>query len=157
MQIPRASHLALVMSGGGMGVLSRQGLQEAIPSPSGWPVATLIINLSGAWALGVLLEGLHRRGPDAGRRRNVRLLFGTGFLGGFTTYSALALESVLLLGLADHAGAALYLALSLLCGALASWAGIWCGAASHRGSATHPSASGKSVPGPRPGPTEDRT
>lgn len=128
----RASYIALVMVGGGAGVLSRYGLDEAVPSPAGWPLATLLINLSGAWALGALLEALHRRGPDVGIRRSLRLLLGTGFLGGFTTYSALALESVLLLAADDNKGAALYLALSLFGGALASWAGIWCGAAFDR-------------------------
>ncbi len=37
--------------------------------------------------LGALLESLARRGPDEGRRRAIRLLVGTGGLGGFTTYS----------------------------------------------------------------------
>ncbi|WP_232085192.1 CrcB family protein [Arthrobacter sp. SO5] len=120
------------MTGGGLGVLSRYGFEQAVPSPSGWPLATLLINLAGAWALGALLEGLHRRGPDVGIRRSLRLLLGTGFLGGFTTYSALALESVLLLALENSPSAALYLALSLFGGALASWAGIWCGAAFDR-------------------------
>lgn len=128
----RASYVLLVMIGGGAGVLSRYGLEQAILSPSGWPLATLLINVSGAWALGALLEGLHRRGPDVGIRRGLRLLLGTGFLGGFTTYSALALESVLLLALEESAGAGLYLAISFFGGALASWAGIWCGAAHER-------------------------
>lgn len=123
------SYIGAVMIGGGAGVLTRYWLDQAIPSVSGWPFATLVINLSGAWALGALLEGLHRRGSDVGLRRGLRLLLGTGFLGGFTTYSALALESVQLLAVGENAGAGLYLGISLLGGALASWFGIWCGAA----------------------------
>ena len=145
----RASYIALVMIGGGAGVLSRYGLEEAVPSPSGWPLATLLINLSGAWALGALLEGLHRRGPDVGTRRSLRLLLGTGFLGGFTTYSALALESVLLLAPEDSSSAALYLALSLFGGALASWSGIWCGAAFDRRTLARRAASETLIPGNR--------
>lgn len=141
------SYIALVMIGGGGGVLSRYGLEQAIPSLSGWPLATLLINLSGAWALGALLEGLHRRGPDVGLRRSLRLLLGTGFLGGFTTYSALALESVQLLALEENAGAGLYLALSLFGGALASWSGIWCGAAYDRRSLTSRAAAEPPIPG----------
>ena len=142
----RASYIALVMIGGGAGVLSRYGLDQAVPSPSGWPLATLLINLSGAWALGALLESLHRRGPDVGIRRSLRLLLGTGFLGGFTTYSALALESVLLLALEENSSAALYLALSLFGGTLASWAGIWCGAAFDRRTLARRSTSETKIP-----------
>ncbi|WP_326959457.1 MULTISPECIES: fluoride efflux transporter FluC [unclassified Arthrobacter] len=134
------------MVGGGAGVLSRYGLDETVPSSSGWPLATLLINLSGAWALGGLLEALHRRGPDIGIRRSLRLLLGTGFLGGFTTYSALALQSVLLLALEDNSSATLYLALSLFGGALASWAGIWCGAAFDRRTLSRRPASGTKIP-----------
>ena len=47
----------------------------------------------GAFALGVLLEWLAVHGSDVSHRRAERLLLGTGFLGGFTTYSALAVES----------------------------------------------------------------
>jgi CrcB protein len=142
----RASYIALVMVGGGAGVLSRYGLEETVSSSSGWPLATLLINLSGAWALGGLLEALHRRGPDIGIRRSLRLLLGTGFLGGFTTYSALALESVLLLALEDNSSAAIYLALSLFGGALASWAGIWCGAAFDRRTLARRAASETKIP-----------
>ena len=141
------SYIVRVMIGGGAGVLTRYGLEQAIPSPSGWPLATLLINLSGAWALGALLEGLHRRGPDVGMRRSLRLQLGTGFLGGFTTYSALALESVQLLALEENAGAGLYLALSLFGGALASWSGIWCGAAYDRRTLASHAAAEAPTPG----------
>lgn len=128
----RASYIALVMMGGGAGVLARYGAEQAIPAPSGWPLATLAVNVSGAWTLGVLLEALHRLGPDTGTRRTVRLLAGTGFLGAFTTYSTLALDMTRLMASEDTAGAAVYLAVSLFGGTLASWSGIWCGAAFHR-------------------------
>ena len=48
------------------------------------------MNVLGAFVLGALLEPLGGRGPDIGRRRALRLTLGTGFCGGFTTYSALA-------------------------------------------------------------------
>lgn len=128
----RVSYIALVMVGGGAGVLARYGAEQAIPAPAGWPLATLAVNVSGAYALGVLLEALHRSGPDTGSRRIVRLLAGTGFLGAFTTYSTLALDVTRLMALADTAGVAAYLAVSLFGGTLASWSGIWCGAAFHR-------------------------
>lgn len=75
----------------------RAALQLAAAVPVGqWPWMTMAINVTGAFVLGVLLESLRLRGPDTGRRRFVRLLLGTGFLGGYTTYSTYALETVTL-------------------------------------------------------------
>ena len=72
---------------------------------AGWPWATFMINLAGAFILGALLEGLARSGGDTGWRQRVRLFAGTGFCGAFTTYSTLALEvSLLGQGRADCGG-----------------------------------------------------
>jgi CrcB protein len=96
---PVAVHLtpmfiALVAVGGAAGSLARHGVDRWLGSPGGGlPVGTLTVNLVGAFALGVLMEWLAVRGSDVGHRRAARLLVGTGFLGGFTTYSALAVES----------------------------------------------------------------
>ncbi len=85
--------LALVAAGGTVGVLARDLLARSVGDTS-WPVATFAINLVGAFLLGLLLAALRRRGPDAGRLRQARVLLGTGVLGGFTTYSALAVGTV---------------------------------------------------------------
>lgn len=148
----RASYVALVMAGGGAGALARFGVEHAVPAPPGWPLATLVVNLSGAWALGALLEALHRSGPDTGTRRTVRLLVGTGFLGAFTTYSALALDVTRLMAFANTAGVTAYLAVSLFGGTVASWSGIWCGAAFHRRSVQRRSLR---APAPRTGTRND--
>lgn len=124
--------LALVFAGGVLGALSRWALGTAIPAPDGWPLATLLINLSGALVLGGLLESLARRGPDVGRRRLVRLTAGTGFLGAFTTYSTLAVEASRLLTAGRAADSAWYLALSLLGGAAATLLGVAGAAWLHR-------------------------
>ncbi|TXR57820.1 fluoride efflux transporter FluC [Quadrisphaera setariae] len=85
--------LGLVALGGAVGAPLRWALALWLPGPSsGWPTATFTTNLVGAFALGLVLEALARRGPDAGRRRAVRLAVGTGVLGAFTTYSSFALE-----------------------------------------------------------------
>ncbi|SJN37995.1 CrcB protein [Micrococcus luteus Mu201] len=82
------------------------------------------INITGALALGVLLEALAHRGPDAGRRRVLRLLLGTGVLGGFTTYSTLA-ESTAALFLDGHGLAGTgYALLTVLSGAIATACGL---------------------------------
>lgn len=123
----------LVMAGGAFGALARYGLSLVLPAPGGWPLPTLLINLAGALLLGMLLEGLSRRGPDTGHRRILRLLLGTGFMGAFTTYSTLAVDALHLFDAGRPSAALAYLAVSLVGGVLAALAGIWCGARIHAG------------------------
>nr|WP_246286881.1 CrcB family protein [Schumannella luteola] len=120
----RPTSLLLVIAGGTVATLVRELIDLALPRPGGLPVSILLINLSGALILGALLEGLARRGPDEGRRRSVRLLVGTGVLGGYTTYSALAADSAKLLLGGDALLGLLYPLATLLLGALASLGGI---------------------------------
>jgi CrcB protein len=90
--------VALVGLGGVAGTAVRYYLSTRwLPAGAGFPRGTFIANLLGALVLGVLLEMLVRHGPDTGRRLRARLLVGTGFCGGLTTYSTLALETDLLL------------------------------------------------------------
>jgi CrcB protein len=134
---PRPVHLqvrmlALVFAGGTVGTALRELLAISVPPVAGIAVVIVAINVVGAFLLGLLLETLAGLGPDEGRRRSVRLLLGTGVLGGFTTYSALATDTGLLLT-GDRLGAALLYALgTVLVGAVASWVGIAAGRALHR-------------------------
>jgi CrcB protein len=121
-------HLGVVALGGAVGTAAREALSIAIPSIGGFPVAVFAINLGGAFVLGLLLEALARRGPDEGRRRLTRLLVGTGFCGGFTTYSSLSASTAVFLATGAAGSAALYSLGTLLLGGAASWAGIACGA-----------------------------
>lgn len=76
-----------VATAGACGALARYGLGEALPAPDdGVPLAMLLANLSGCLLLG-LLAG---RAPSSSWARPV---LGTGLLGGWTTWSALALET----------------------------------------------------------------
>jgi CrcB protein len=124
-------YVLVVVAGGTAGALARYGLGTVLPAPGGWPLPTLVINLAGAFLLGLLLEALVRRGPDAGGLRMMRLLVGTGFMGAFTTYSSLALETTNLLGAGRFADAAAYVAATLLGGAIATYLGIRAAAGRH--------------------------
>jgi CrcB protein len=83
----------LVAVGGAIGTGVRAVLAAAIPEANGVSWSIFGINVVGAFCLGLLLESLAMRGPDAGRRRATRLFVGTGILGGFTTYSTLAVDT----------------------------------------------------------------
>lgn len=114
----------MVALGGALGTGAREAISLAVPPIGGFPVAILGINVVGAFLLGLLLESLLRRGPDVGRRRDLRLFFGTGVLGGFTTYSALAADSSVLLIEGRALVGVLYAVGSVVLGVLASWGGI---------------------------------
>lgn len=122
--VPRPVPSALVFVGGALGTAARYGLAEAFPAVSGVPYTVFAINLLGALLLGALVEGLAVRGPDEGRLLRLRLLLGTGFMGGFTTYSALATDAALLLRGGATALAVGYGVATVVCGALATLAGI---------------------------------
>src|SRR5579872_7347401 len=70
-----------VFIGGCLGALGRYGLTLRYVDRAGqWPTATFMVNLVGSCMLGMLLEGLARRGEDVGLKRLLRLGVGTGFI-----------------------------------------------------------------------------
>jgi CrcB protein len=119
-----AQLIGLVGIGGALGTAVRYDLERWLPANTGLPRGTLIANLAGALILGVLLEALARGGPDLGTRRRVRLLLGTGFCGGLTTYSTLAVESDLLIRAHRDALAAGYAVGSILVGIALAGVGV---------------------------------
>jgi CrcB protein len=123
----KPADLLAVWLGGTIGT----GVRVLLTPPqaaTAFPVATFAINLVGAGLLGLLVERLARR-PASPRNRRISLLAGTGFLGGFTTYSALAVDTVQLLRLGEIGLATAYALGTLLLGALATWLGIIAGRA----------------------------
>ena len=83
-----------VAIGGAAGSVARYGAYRLWPTGSaGWPVPTFTVNLVGSFCIGLLYMYVAARGASAD---NARLFWMTGVLGGFTTYSAFALETVLL-------------------------------------------------------------
>jgi CrcB protein len=125
----RWSAIGLVVLGGAVGTLLRYLLSLVIPEWNGMPLGIFVINVTGAFVLGWLLEALARGGPDEGDRRTLRLLVGTGVLGGYTTYSTFAVDTDGLLLASQFDLSALYGLATVLVGAAASVAGIAVGAA----------------------------
>lgn len=124
----RPAHLqpvlvALVALGGAVGTTARYGLASAWPTGDGWPVATLTANLLGAFLLGALLEALAGRAETA-RGRVLRLAVGTGVLGGFTTFSSLAIEVERFAARGEAAVGVAYGLASVALGVLAALAGV---------------------------------
>ncbi|TQL48573.1 CrcB protein [Homoserinimonas aerilata] len=125
----RVSSIALVAVGGAIGTAAREGLTLALPVVASIPLAILVANLIGAFLLGLLLEALIRADATAPTATRLRLFAGTGALGGFTTYSALATDTALLLASGTTMGTgALYACATVVFGGLATWAGIVVGA-----------------------------
>lgn len=120
----RPRDVGLVALGGMIGTLARHGLQTLVADPAGLPVGILVINVTGAFLLGLLIESLDLAGPDRGRRRELRLLLGTGLLGGYTTYSLLATDVAGFLIDRRIAEAIGYGLATIVIGGLASLAGI---------------------------------
>jgi len=120
----RARAVGLVLVGGTLGTAAREALTLGFGPIGTFPATILAINIVGALLLGMLLESLTHRGEDTGRRLSVRLIAGTGFLGGFTTYSALATDTGLLAIAGSPALALVNSMGTLVVGAVATWAGV---------------------------------
>ena len=106
--------LLAIFVGGAIGTLARYLLEAHHPYASGgFPWTTLVINLSGSLVIGLLVpisEHVANRAPL------VRPLLIVGFLGGWTTYSTLAVESTLLAKDGDVGSGLAYLAATVFGG-----------------------------------------
>jgi len=116
--------LALVFIGGGLGAVSRHLTGLAVMRVSGgrFPWGTMVVNIAGCLAMGLLIAWLARR--SAGDT-NLRLLLATGFLGGFTTFSAFSLDVVTLYERGALTAAAAYVIASVTVSILALFGGLW--------------------------------
>lgn len=105
-----------------MGSLARFGVNSSFGpwTALSWPWATLIVNVVGCLLIGMVASSVAvERGPLW-----LRPFLITGVLGGFTTFSAFALEAGLLLEAGRVVAAAGYVAATLVLGLLAVRLGI---------------------------------
>jgi CrcB protein len=107
-----------VFLGAGLGGVLRwlTGVAAVALFGPAFPVATLVVNVVGSFAMGVLAGWLALRAGVpalAAPNAEVRLFLGTGVLGGFTTFSAFSLDAVTLWQRGDIALAVLYVGASL--------------------------------------------
>lgn len=116
-------HLFLVMLGGAIGAGARHLVGRAALAlwGPGFPVGTLAVNVIGGLAMGLLAGWLATRasGDEA-----LRYLLGVGVLGGFTTFSAFSLETVLMIERGDLTTAVLYILASVVLAIGALFAGL---------------------------------
>lgn len=105
-------HCLLVFCGGGIGALSRYGVQNLGIFDQDKYYYTVAINLSGCMTIGILwalFEHWHVS-------RSYYLFMITGFLGGYTTYSAFTLDAMQLVQVGEWWKAAMYVCITVVGG-----------------------------------------
>lgn len=110
--------------GGLLGSIARYITVKSITIkiPAAFPYGTLTANLVGSFILG-FVYGLALRKTEMSE--NVKLFWGVGFCGGYTTFSSFAWESVTLFNQKMAATSLLYISTSLVLGILSLLAGMW--------------------------------
>jgi CrcB protein len=101
------SNILLVMAGGAIGAALRYLLSQAslrVLGP-GWPWGTFGANVLGGLAMGLLAGWLAARAAGG---EPIRLFIAVGVLGGFTTFSAFSLETMLMIERGDWMPALFY-------------------------------------------------
>ena len=114
-----------VALGGATGAAARFAVAQWMSSRWGWtfPWGTFAVNVTGSLAIGLVMTLLIARGADP----MYRLLLVTGFLGGYTTFSAFSFEALTLLEARRWDAAALYVIGSVGLGLLATALGLGLG------------------------------
>ena len=116
------SLLVAIAIGGGLGTLGRYGVSRMIHvSKDTFPWATFVANIAGAFVIGVFLTLVLERFPPM---RFPRPFFAIGVLGGFTTFSTMAVETVTLCKDGHPVVGVGYLAASVFFGLAACYLGI---------------------------------
>jgi CrcB protein len=120
---PGLNHTLAIAAGGAVGALLRYWVANGVYAilGRGFPWGTLVVNVLGSLAMGVLFVWLTERsslGPEW------RALLLVGFLGAFTTFSTFSLETLHLIGEAAYLKAGLNIAVSVAACVLAAGLGV---------------------------------
>jgi fluoride exporter len=120
--VEKLTQVALLSLGGVFGVNARYwfGVWVTRNVSLQFPLATFLINVSGSFAIGFLTTLLINWLPHP----HFRLLVVTGFLGGYTTYSSFAFESLVLWERGERATSVAYVSLTVIAGLLAVSLGV---------------------------------
>lgn len=102
-----------VFLAGGAGCLTRYLLGLCIPTIMTIPVATLLVNVLGGFLAGIIIS----------RVPSLKIILLTGFLGGFTTFSAFSLECLHFIQNGQIVTAMSYIIASILLSITAAWCG----------------------------------
>ncbi len=116
----------LLACGGAAGALARYGVATAVLRRAGgsFPAGTLVVNVLGAFLLGVIVTGL----ATSPLQMQLAALLAVGFLGDFTTFSTFAYEAVILAREREWSRVAWYLVASVGLGLTAVTTDLFCGA-----------------------------
>jgi CrcB protein len=114
----------LVGLGGALGAMARYGVGVVVGHlwRTPFPLATLLINIAGSLAMGLLVGWLARTLPHG--QNEIRLFVAVGILGGFTTFSAFSLDVMTLIERGDVIPAVLYAAGSVVLSVLGLLLGL---------------------------------
>lgn len=114
--------LAWLALAGALGTLARYGLAGFVHRISGasFPWGTVVVNITGCFLAGLLWSVFDNRWPAPGETRAFILI---GFMGAFTTFSALILETGELLHSGEYLHAAANLAIQNVLGCVVLFAG----------------------------------
>jgi fluoride exporter len=114
-----------VFVGGGLGAAARHWVNRTMLALVGadYPAGTLIVNITGSMAMGMLAAWFAFRGETTTAEE--RLFLTTGVLGGFTTFSAFALDTRLMWERHDVGAAFVYAGASVILSILGLIAGMF--------------------------------
>ena len=106
--------ILLVGAGGAIGAMTRYGFASLVGRllPMSFPLATLVINITGSVLMGVFIGLLARFMPP--QAAELRLFVAVGLLGGFTTFSSFSLDAIVLIERGALPQAGLYVLLSVV-------------------------------------------
>ena len=114
----------LVGIGGAIGSMARYGSGVLVGRlwPMSFPLATMLVNISGSLIMGLFIGFLARTTPAW--QADARLFFAVGVLGGFTTLSSFSLDTFTLIERGEIGQATIYVLGSIVVSVLALFVGL---------------------------------